>query len=284
MIQRPQGRVGDDGGVGTGCDIHPVIEIGPDRRSPGGPLCAPVVHEAGAGDVEMILHGDHQTQRLDAGEVLFGGHEAVLNCPALTHDGLIAVGCFIGVKDLVDSGVAHGVCPDPPAHAVEFAHDGGETIGGDELQAAERAVLAERLGVGIAHPAAFEAAVHHQLHANDAESVVAFAGLNAGGFEVRADAGCGRVRRRREQCADADGEQSATLHLLQHFVLREADAGVAHGREAGLVHFAILRGLEFDLLFERLARDREGDQGPGAVDQFAVGLAIGVAADLAAIG
>ena len=77
-------------------------------------------------------------------------------------------------KHFVDRRVADRVRRHAPAKPIELLDDSVNGAGFIVLHAEERAALAPRFRVRLAHPAAFESAVDAELHAADAHPLVAF--------------------------------------------------------------------------------------------------------------
>src|SRR6185436_6050947 len=101
-------------------------------------------------------------------------NEPVLDGPPPADDGLLGVGGFVRGEHLVDGCVADGMSRDPPAETIQLLDDVriGRLL--HRVDAEEGAAFAPRLGVRLAHPAAFEATIDTELHAADTEPFVAF--------------------------------------------------------------------------------------------------------------
>ena len=194
-----------------------------------------------------------------------------------------ALALLVGVQDQVDGGIADRMRRDAPVLAVQLANRGDVTFGVDRLQAAERAVLVPGLFVEIAHQPAFEAAVDGELDAADAQQLVAFVLLDARRGQRGIDAV--GADRRAQQRVDANRQLSALLHLLQHSILGDRDAGMANARQARFVQLLVIGDAIVELLLRRpRRRRRQADQRLRGIDELAVQPAVGISRDAAAGG
>ena len=139
------------------------------RRRQRRALRAPVVHQAGGRDEEVVLGGDGEAEGAEAFEVVGGGDEAVLDRPPRLANRVPGIGLLVGIEDQVDGGVAHRVRRDAPAEGVQFVDDSLKDIGGHRLEAVEGSSPAPRLLVGVAHPSTLESPVNAQLDAAHGE-------------------------------------------------------------------------------------------------------------------
>ena len=88
--------------------------------------------------------------------------------------------------------------------------------------------------------------------------------------------------RRPDQRVDAHRQQAALLHLLQHSVLGDRNAGMPDRREARLVQLLVVRDAIVDLLLGRSRRRRrQTHQRLRRIDQLAVQSAVRVLRDAA---
>ncbi len=165
-----------------------------------------------------------------------------------------ALGLLVGVEHEIDGRVADRVRRHPPVLSIQFAHGCDVSLGVDRLQASVLAVLVPGLLVEIPHQSALEAAVDGELDAADAKLLVALVLPDARRCEGWIDAA--RSDRRPQQRVDADRQLSALLHLLQHAVVGDRDAGMANRCESGLVQFLVIRDAIVELLLRRSRRRR----------------------------
>ena len=182
---------------------------------------------------------------------------------------LLGVGGFVRGQHFVDGRVADGVCRDAPAETIQLLDDIRVRRLLHRVDAEERAAFAPRLGVRLAHPAAFEAAIDTELHAADADPLVAFVGREVRCRDRRAHRR-GAVGAESHQLIDAQRERAAPLHLLQQPVLLDRRARIADARQTDSVQLSML-------LLQRLDRQartrRQLHERLRAVDQLAVQLA-----------
>jgi len=143
---------------------------------------------------------------------------------------------------------------DAPILAVQLAHGADVALGVDCLEAAKGAVLVPGLFVEVAHQSAFEASVDGELDASNPQHLVAFALLDAGRGQRRVDAT--RADRGPQQRVDANGQLPAFLHLLQHPILRDRDAGMTDACQACLVQLLVIGDALVELLLRSPRRRR----------------------------
>jgi hypothetical protein len=166
----------------------------------------------------VILRGDDDTERFHARELIRLRDEPVLDRPSLSENRAFGVCCFVPGEHFIDCGIADRVCRHAPPETIQFFHHVGERRLRHRVHAAEGAVLAPRLGVGLAHPPAFEAAVDAELHGADAQPVVAFIGAHVRRGNRRPHR-IPVVAVEAHQLIDANRQQSATLHVVEQPVL-----------------------------------------------------------------
>ena len=202
----------------------------------------------------------------------------MLDGPAFAADRLLGAGRFVCGEHFVDCRVADRVRGNAPSFAIQLLDDVGERRLLHRVHATERAALTPRLRVGFAHPPALEPAVDAELHAADAEPLIAFVGLHARCGDRPAHRP-GAVGVEAHQLIDADGEDAAARHLLQQSVLLDRRAGIPDAGESRLVQLAVLRLQRLD---GQLRRCRQGDERLRAIDQLTVQFTVLVARDASA--
>ena len=218
----------------------------------------------------MILRGDDERQFLHARKLIRLRNEAVLDGPPPADDRLLGVGGFVRGEHFVDRRVADGVRRDPPAETIQLLDDLRVRRLLHRVDAEERAAFAPRLGVRLAHPAAFEAAIDAELHAADADPFVAFVWRDARCRDRRAHRR-GAVGAESHQLIDTHRQRAAPLHLLEQPVLLDRRAGIADARQTDSVQLSML--LLQRLRSSALGRRRQLHERFRAVDELAVQLA-----------
>ena len=137
----------------------------------------------------------------------------MLDGPAPARDRSLGVRGLVRGKHLVDGGVADGMRRHPPLEPIQlFDHIGVRRLL-HRIDAAERAALTPRFGIRLAHPAAFESAIHGELHAADTQPVVAFIRFDRRRGKSRAHGGCG-IDAEPEELIDTNRQQPASPHVL----------------------------------------------------------------------
>ena len=285
MVHRPERVVGNHGRIGAAGDEDSLVEEAPHRRHLLGALAAPVLDEARAGAIQVVLRRDCEVERLHARIVVGPADEEVLDRPALAADRAVAVRCGVGVEHLIDRGVAHRVRGDAPAEAVQLAHCGDVLGERHDLDSLELAAFAERFLVGRAHVPAFESAVDQGLHSADAQPFVALVGPHVPRGDRLAHLLDARVVEDAHQVIDAKAQFPLRPQLLEHAVRLDRAAAElelarnADSREPGRVEDL---HLSENFVLHELRRRRQLHQAPRGVDQLAVQFAVRVVADLPA--
>ena len=202
----------------------------------------------------------------------------MLDRPAFPCNRPLRIGGFVRRQDFVNRRVTHRMGRDAPAEAIQLFDDIGVGRLLHRVDAGERAVLAPRLGVWLAHPTALESTVDRQLHAADADPFVAFVRFHVERRHrrphlrrvVRGDA---------HQLGDSNRQQFSPFHFLQQPILVDRGAGVSDARQTRRVQPAVLLEERFD---RELRARRQLDERFRTIDQLAVQVAVGTARDAAA--
>src|SRR5262252_450325 len=132
----------------------------------------------------------------------------MLDRPALAGDRPLGVGGLVGIKDLVDGGVADRVGGGAPAEVIDGLDDGIVFLWRHHGEPIEGAALAVFAGERLRHVPAFEAAVDQKLDAADAHPFVAFVLLERRFFDDFADAGRIALAEARKIDVVAQGERA----------------------------------------------------------------------------
>ena len=114
VIERPQRRIRHDRRVGSRRHRQLRVEIHLHRRGDARARRAPILHEARPRQIQMVLRGDRQAERLHPRQLIGPADERVLDRPAAIDDRPLGVRLFVGVEDQIDRGVADRVRGDAP--------------------------------------------------------------------------------------------------------------------------------------------------------------------------
>jgi hypothetical protein len=150
------------------------VEVAADRRCQRRALGAPVLHEAWPGEVQMVLRGDGDIERLHPRQMFGPTDECMLDRPSSPSNRSLLIGGFVRLQNEVDSGVANGMCRHAPTAAIELAHGVDELGGINRLQSTIGSLLIKRRLIQITHQAAFKAAVDHEFDAAQSKPLIAF--------------------------------------------------------------------------------------------------------------